>query len=372
MAVETKKGVKQIPIFIPAKSKEVFKRELGQKNILKLSANESRMGCSPKVAEALLQMEDEFSSYPDVGCTVLKEKVASFHGVKEEQVVFGNGSFELILLIAQAYLEESEEVITPVPSFGWYIVASFHRNAIVKKIPLKEFEVDLEGMLQAVTNKTKIIWLCNPNNPTGKLIPYRELKEFVERVPQNVLIVLDEAYIDFAPADYQDAVPLIQKYDNLVVLRTFSKLYGLASFRIGYALAQEEIIQNITRVKLPINVSAESQVAAIAAFADQEFKKKVYENNRRSLQLYYETFRKWNLNYLESNGNFVMVNLERDSREVEQKLAKHGILVRNGEGFGYINWLRITIGTYEDNQTVLAALGEILNKQTVSEGEENE
>ena len=363
MSVKAKKGVADIPIFIPAKSIEAVREELGKKEIIKLSANENRLGYSPKIPEALKKEAGKLNIYPDVGCPVLREAVAGHHGIRDDRILFGNGLFEVILLIAQAYVDSGDEVLVPETTFGWYATASLHEDAVVKKIPLKNFEIDLNAITDAITDRTKIVWLCNPNNPTGRLIPETDLEDFLRKVPEDVLVVIDEAYIDFAPENYRDAVHFIEQYDNLVVLRTFSKLYGLAALRIGYALANEDIIENLTKVKQPLNVNANSQIAAKVSLEDREFKQKVQENNRKGLQMYYDTFKKWKLQYIESFANFLLVNIETDSGRVEQELMQEGILLRNGKRFNYDGWLRITVGTYEDNVTVIKALGRILGKK---------
>lgn len=361
MAVRARKGIEDIGIFIPARSKESLQKELGDKTIIKLGANESRIGASPKIIEEINKQAEDFYLYPDPGCGLLRETLAEYHSVPEDMFVFGNGSFELILLISEAYLEENDEVIVPTPSFGWYAGSAKITGNKVVSIPINDHsDIDLEKTYESINDNTKIIWICNPNNPTGKLLPKDELKEFVNKVSGNVLVVIDEAYIDFVPKSYGDSIEWLKEYDNLVILRTFSKLYGLASMRIGYGIASPEIVQNINRMKQPMNLSRLSQLAAKVAIEDIEHKERVYENNRTGLEYYSSTFDKWGLEYIKSQANFIMVNIKTDSSVVEQKLVARGILIRNAEMFGYPEWLRITIGTKEDNETVVEALAEIL------------
>ncbi len=364
MAVKTKAGLLTKP-FIPSKPVEVLEEESNGKKLIKLGLNENRLGCSPKVAEAIRQAPESYALYPEIGLPLFRKTVAAYHGLKDNQVLFGSGLFEIILLLSQAYLEKDDEVITPVPSFDWYGAASVRQDAVVKKVPLKGYEIDLDRIASEITEKTKIIWLCNPNNPTGRLIPAEQLQSFVENMPDRILIVVDEAYIDFSPKEYPSADRLIERHDNLAVLRTFSKLYGLASFRIGYILADPTIIDALNHVKHPLNVSAQAQLAAEASLQDDVFRQKVWNNNRDSLALYYRTFEKWGLPYVETAANFFLVDVQRDSVEVVQQLAAEGIFVRPGAGFGpeYQTFLRISVGTMEDNQIVLAALGRILGKE---------
>lgn len=361
MSVKAKEGVEKIEVFIPARSKESLQEELGNKTIIKLGANESRLGFSPKIAEALKQQYDDLYLYPDPGCGLLRETLAKYHNVDEDNFAFGNGSFELIQVISQAYLEKDDEVILPSPSFGWYAAsAKMAGNKAVGVGLNPNHETDLDAIYKAINEHTKIIWLCNPNNPTGKLIPKDDLLEFVERVPSNILLVIDEAYIDFVPKEYGDSVSWIKEHDNLVILRTFSKLYGLASMRIGYAIANPDIVANINRMKQPMNIGRIPQIAANVAISDEEFKKKVFDNNREGLEYYYSVFDKWGLEYIKSDANFLMVNIKADADQVEQKLIKQGILIRNAAMFGYKNWLRITVGTKSDNEALISALANIL------------
>lgn len=366
MAVKTKSGLLKKPL-IPSKPVEAIKDEQNNKGLIKLGLNENRLGCSPKVVEALRQDPETYALYPEIGLPLLQEIVAKYHGLQKDQVLFGSGLFEVILLLAQAYLEAGDEVIVPVPSFDWYSAVSIRQDAVVKKVHLKGYETDLDGIFKEITDKTKIIWLCNPNNPTGRLIPYDELEEFIKKVPDRILIVIDEAYIDFAPQEYVSAKQLITQHDNLVVLRIFSKLYGLASFRIGYALADSSITDALNHVKHPLSVSEQAQIAAKVSLEDDEFRQKVWQHNRDSLKQYYTVFEKWGLPYVETAANFVLVDVQRDGTEVAKKLAEEGILVRSGAGYGpeYKNFLRISIGTTEDNKILLETLGRILNKEVI-------
>jgi histidinol-phosphate aminotransferase len=351
--------------YIPLKPTDAIKSEQSGRKLIKLGLNENRLGCSPKVAEALRLAPEDYALYPEIGLPLLKEVVADYHGLKAEQVLFGSGLFEIILLLAQAYLEPGNEVLVPTPSFDWYNAVSIRQDAVVREVPLKGYETDLDSMYAQITDRTKIIWLCNPNNPTGRLIPQEDLKAFIEKVPERILIVIDEAYLDFAPREYQSADQLINSHDNLAVLRTFSKLYGLASFRIGYILADPSIIDALNHVKQPLDVSEQAQIAARVSLEDAKFRDRVWKHNRDSLRQYYAAFDAWGLPYVETAANFFLVDVGRDSVEVAEDLAKEGILIRPGAGFGpgYETFLRISVGTDEDNSILLKALSNILNKK---------
>ncbi|MDP4178553.1 MAG: histidinol-phosphate transaminase [Bacillota bacterium] len=346
----------------PAKSLQEIQDELGIDKILKLSANENAMGCSPLVYKALQKLPEEINLYPDFYCTKLREKLIKTLNVKEEQLIFGNGSFELISLLAQAFINSGEESIIPEPSFGWYKTVTLAMNGVIKSIPLRNHKIDLKDVLNQVNDKTKIIWLCNPNNPTGTIFEKQEFEKFIENIPTRIILVLDEAYIDFVSSDeYFDTTKLVDKYKNIISLRTFSKVYGLASLRIGYGIADKEIIDIINKIRLPINVNAAAQAAALASLNDENFKKSCIENNKEGKEYYYKSFSEMGLEYIPTETNFIMVNVLKDSMKVTDELLRKGISLRAGTEFGMNTWLRITIGKIEENILVIEKLKQVLN-----------
>lgn len=368
MSVTEKRILNSIKEYAPAKSRESIKRKYGIEHLIKLAGNENRLGCSPKAQEALheyINDQEQVFLYPDGNVTVLRELAAAKHHVTADQFIFGNGSFELIEVIAKTYLEEGDEAILSDPSFGWYENVTKQAGAIPVKVPAQNFETDTEGILAAITDRTKIIWLCNPNNPTGTMIAADVLLDFVARVPSNVLLVLDEAYLDFVEEDYVDSAALIENYDNLIALKTFSKLYGLAGFRIGYGYADKKIIASLLKSKTPINVSSLAQVAATASIQDEDFRQKVLRNNKRCLEWFYETLDELQLPYVRSYANFILFDTGIDSAVVTEEYLKHGILVRGGAEYGYPTYIRVTIGTEDDTRQVL----EILRDLVASKGQ---
>lgn len=333
-----------------------------EKDLIKLAGNENRWGCSPKVIKAINDNRAFFSYYPDVNATKLREKLVKKHNVSEDNLIFGNGSFELLTLIGEAYIGKGDEAIYTDPSFGWYLNVTLKNEGTIIKVPVtKDKEVDTEGILSRISDKTKVIWLCNPNNPTGTVLTPDELISFVNKVPENVLIVLDEAYIDFIDGEYIDTVDLVKKHDNVISLRTFSKTYGLASFRVGYGIASKDIIKNLLKVKLPINLNFAAQVSALAAMEDKDFFDYVIRSNRKELEYYYKEFESLGLKYIPSNGNFILVYTGIDGGYVENEFAKSGIIIRKGEEFGLDGWLRISVGKSEENIIVIDTLKKILN-----------
>jgi histidinol-phosphate aminotransferase len=361
MSVRARKAVEELPVYKPAKSIAAAKREYGFDKVIKLAGNENTLGFSPKARQALLQLD---SYYPDGAGVNLREKLAEYTGVDKEQIILGNGSFELLFLVGLAFLEQGEETIIAEPSFGWYKNVTLILGGKIVSVPLNEnFGVDLDGILAAVTKKTKIIWLCNPNNPTATILTQSQLENFLEKLPRDIVVVLDEAYCDFvAEKNYPDSVSLLKKYDNIIILRTFSKLEGLAGLRLGYGIADPQLLTYLNKVRMPLNVNAAAQLAGAAAIDDVDFKRQTLENVKNGRKQYYEAFDKWGLKYTISNTNFIWVDAECDSAAVIEEFLRHGILIRAGEEYGYPSCLRITIGSKEENEQVIKLLSEILKK----------
>jgi histidinol-phosphate aminotransferase len=366
MAVRQRKVLDEIVSYKPAKSLESVRRELGLSEIIKLAGNENNHGCSPYVTKALTEFFGELTLYPDMYGTQLREELAARLGVKENELVFGNGSFELLSLVAQAFLEEGREAVIPAPSFGWYRNATVTSGATPVTVPLgDDYAVDLNKVFEKVNDRTAVVWLCNPNNPTGAYFTAKQLANFLRVLPSSVLVVLDEAYIDFVYGeDPPRATELIYEYPNVISLRTFSKVYGLASLRIGYGIADASVIDSLERVRLPINTNAAAQTAALAALRDDEHYRYVVEANAAGRELYYKTLEKWDVAYIPTQCNFIMLDTGRDSAETVNEYLKNGIMLRGGAEFGMPTWLRITIGTERENKKVLDILGKILGKNT--------
>lgn len=354
--VKERSGVQKIAPYQAARSLESVKREFGLDQIIKLAGNENRLGCSSRVAGILEEQKSQFSFYPDSNCTVLRERLSSIHNVEPDHLVFGNGSFELIALIAHAYLETGEEAVIPDPSFGWYRNVTLQMNGKPVMVPLKEFAIDTDEILRLISGQTKIIWICNPNNPTGTVLKEEQLRDFIKKVPDHILVVLDEAYIDFVEEPYFDTTELIKQHKNVILLRTFSKLYGLASFRIGYGIGDPELIEKINKVRSPLSVSFPAQKAAEVSLEDEDFKKLVLDNNRKSLDLYYSELKRLGLDYVRSNGNFILIRTGADGEAVEKAFLQNGIIIRNASEFGLDGWIRVSVGTFEENKKVIRVM----------------
>lgn len=358
MGIKPREAVETLPKYVPAKSIDSVKREYGFKRVIKLAGNENTSGFSPSVWKALKSVT---SYYPDMSYSALKEKLSKRFGIDDSKIVIGNGSFELISLIGLTYLESDDESIIVKPSFGWYTNATLTMGAIPVYVDLVDFKTDLDAVLNAVTDKTKVIWICNPNNPVGTIINEKEMTDFLDRLRDDILVVLDEAYIDFVVEEgFPDTIKLLGQYKNIILLRTFSKLEGLAHFRIGYGFAEPDIIEHINRVKLPINVNGAAYAAAVAAIDDEEFKEAYKVSVRNGLQQYYGFLDKKGLHYIKSNTNFILFDTKIDSSIIVDKALKKGILVRDASEFGYPTYIRVSIGSYEENQQFIDVLEETL------------
>lgn len=323
-----------------------IKKQFNLTNIVKLSSNENPYGYSPELDKLTF---DNFNIYPDGHASLLRTVMAEKLSVDEDQLIFGAGSDEIVQLLCRAFLYPKTNTVMATGTFPQYKHHATIEDAEVREVQTKEGYHDLDGMLEAIDENTRIIWLCSPDNPTGTLHSKRKLKEFIQHCPEHVLVVLDEAYYEFIDEEKQlDSLSLIDKHDNLIVLRTFSKAYGLAGLRIGYGIMHPDIAAKLNVVRGPFNANASAQKAAIAAINDQEFIKEIVKDNtqvRRSFELF---LNKLGWHYYHSQTNFILVSTPISGTEVFQYLLENGFIVRPGELLGYPNTVRITIGKEED------------------------
>ncbi|WP_026563922.1 histidinol-phosphate transaminase [Bacillus sp. UNC41MFS5] len=359
-----KEQLLQLTPYQPGKSIEAVKRQYKLDKIVKLASNENPFGCSSQALDALQSNQTSLAIYPDGYATTLRETLSAFLQIDEEELIFGNGSDNLIQIISRALLHPNANTIMATPSFSQYKHNAVIEGAICKEIPLVNGNHDLDAMLAAVDDQTNVIWLCSPNNPTGTYIPEAKLNAFLEKVPADILVVLDEAYYEYVVAeDYYDSIKLAQKYENLIVLRTFSKIYGLAALRIGYGVANPSIIKALEPAREPFNVSSLGQLAASAAIKDQQFINICKEKNRQGLEQFYEFCGKYELDYYPSQTNFILIDCKTDGDVVFQNLMQRGYIVRSGKALGFPTGVRITVGSFEQNEGVLNALGEFLSQK---------
>jgi histidinol-phosphate aminotransferase len=292
--------------------------------------------------------------------------VASQLGVNPNQIIFGAGSDEVILMIARAFFVQGDENIMATHTFPQYKHNAEIEGAVSIEVSLINGKHDLPGMLNRITDRTKVVWICNPNNPTGTIVTNTELQHFMEQVPSSVLVVLDEAYCEYTDTvEYPDGLALLNKYKNIILLRTFSKIYGLASLRIGYGIGHPEIIRFINQVREPFNTSRFAQAAAIAAFQDHDFITSCRENNSRGIEFLNTQFQRLGLISYPAHGNFIMVDTQRPAAEVFDALLRRGIIVRGGHKLDFPTSIRVTVGNQEQNDKFIAALEQVLSELTV-------
>ncbi|MBO8158468.1 histidinol-phosphate transaminase [Thermosyntropha sp.] len=349
--------------YVPGKPIEEVKRELGIEDIIKMASNENPLGASPLAVEAIKKSLDRLHYYPDSNNFYLKQKLARVNDISEDAIIIGNGSDELLKLLAETFLSPGDEVIFGDPSFVEYEFTATIMGAKCINVPLKDFRHDLRAMLDEITDKTKIIYICNPNNPTGTYSTRAEIEEFMRKIPSDVLVVFDEAYFEYVDAkDYISGIDYVKEGRNAVVLRTFSKIYGLAGLRVGYGFTNPEIAKAVERVTEPFNVNLLAQIAAEAALDDIEHVKKSCRLNREGKNYLYSQFEEMGLKYVPTEANFIFVDTGRNSREVFQKLLQLGVIVRTGDIFGFPSFIRVTIGTEEENKRFINALKEVLGE----------
>lgn len=350
----------------PGKSINEVKRQYSLSEIVKLASNENPFGCSEKVLSEIANFTGKFSIYPDGYATDLRFKLAEHLNVKPEQLILGNGSDEIIQMISRGLLSPETNTVMAAPTFPQYKHNGIIEGCEIREIPLIDGAHDLEGMAAAIDQKTAVVWLCSPNNPTGIYIKEEDLLEFLSRVPNDVLVVLDEAYFEYVSAeDFHDSIGLLEDYKNVIVLRTFSKIYGLASLRVGYGIAHEETIAALEPAREPFNVNTLAQAAAIAALEDQDFIRKCKQENMAGLEQFYLFCDEAGLTYYPSQGNFILIDFAADGQEVFQFLLERGFIVRSGTALGFPTSVRITIGSREQNAGVIEKIKEYLHVNTV-------
>ena len=348
-----RKGILKIQSYVPGKSIEEVQKELGAKKWIKLASNENLLGPSAKAIVAIRKELPNIYLYPEGPCPVLRKALAEKFGITERMVVVSNGADNLILMIANAFLNERDEVVMADPTFSVYANVTQIMGAKPIKVKLKNFTHDLDSMLKKVSSRTKLIFICNPNNPTGTTVTRKAFNEFLSKLPGRVIVVFDEAYGDFSEDAFNpNGLDYVKKGKQLIVLRTFSKVYGLAGVRIGYGFAHEELIRNLLKVKLPFEPSTLAQAAGIAALADKEFLHRSLALNTRSLRYLTEELAAAGLTVIPSEANFVMIVLpsEQHVERLSEGLLSRGVIVRPLKAFGLPHCLRISTGTDEDNR----------------------
>lgn len=354
-------GVKSLSPYQAGKPIEELERELGITNIIKLASNENPFGFPESAKQAIINQLNDLTRYPDANGFGLKAAVSKKFGVAPNQVTLGNGSNDLLELFAHTFAGEKDEIIYSQYAFIVYPLVTKAINAVAREIPAKNWGHDLEGFLAAINEKTKLIFIANPNNPTGNFLTEAEVDRFLAKVPENVIVVLDEAYTEFtAENERLNSFGLLQKYPNLIISRSLSKAYGLAGLRIGYAVSNPEIADLLNRVRQPFNCNSLALASAVAVMNDDEFVKKVAENNRLEMARYEAFCQAQGLEYIPSKGNFITIDFKQLAAPIYEALLREGVIVRPIAGYGMPNHLRISIGLPEENDRFFKALIKVL------------
>ncbi len=353
--------IQSITPYPPGKPVEELQRETGIERTVKLASNENPLGPSPLAIKAILEAVGRVHRYPDGGGYNLVQRLSTHLQVDPQCIVLGNGSDDMISMLTRAFLQKRDEAIAGTPSFLMYEIMVQSAGATLIQVPLKDLAVDLEGFLKKITPKTRMVFICNPNNPTGMAINRKAFEEFLREVPPHVVVVMDEAYIEFVrePSvargmDYFDGgFPLVE-------LRTFSKAYGLAGLRVGYGVMSKEIAGIIHRVRQPFNVNLLAQLGAAAALEDEAFLKKTVGLTHDGLDFLYKELDKLGITYFPTQTNFFLIDLKKDADAVFEDLLKHGIIVRSMSPYDYPTTIRVNVGLPEENRLFIEALKRVL------------
>lgn len=356
-------GVQQLAPYVPGKPADELARELGLPldSIVKLASNENPLGPSPKVIAAISQAVPELTRYPDGNGFVLKQALAQKFAVEPAQVTLGNGSNDILELVAKAWLAPGLNAVFSQHAFAVYPIATMAVGAECREIPANNYGHDLPAILAAIDANTRVVFIANPNNPTGTWFDQQALADFLAQVPEHVIVVLDEAYIEYAePGELPDGMDFLAKHANLIVSRTFSKAYGLAALRIGYAISSPMIADVLNRIRQPFNVNSLGLVAAVAALEDDEYLQESRASNKHGLQQLSTAFDRLGLSYIESRGNFIAVDFARDAAPINQALLEQGVIVRPVAGYAMPTFLRVSVGTEQENARFIEVLEQVL------------
>ncbi len=361
MKLKTSKQIESIKAYEPGKPINELEREFGIKEAVKLASNENPIGHSLLVTDAVKETLNTMNRYPDPRGHDLTEALAKKYNIRSENIIIGNGSDEIISLLANAFLKTNEEALMPLPSFLMYEICVKIAKGTPVMVPLKDFQIDFNEMLKKINNKTKMIFLTNPFNPTGNIFTKHDFLSFAEKVPENVLIVVDEAYMEFVKDDSAfNSLENPLNDNRIVTLRTFSKAYGLAGFRLGYGIMDKEVAGTLHKIRPPFNVNSLAQAAGLAALNDVEFLDKSVEFILKEINFITDELDKMGLDYLPTHANFLMVNVDKDSTQIFNDLLKLGVIVKSMKSYGFKNWIRVNAGKQNENKSFIKALKKVL------------
>lgn len=350
----------EINPYVPGKPIEEVEREKGIKNIVKLASNENPLGPSPLALKAIKACLKNLNRYPDGSGFYLKQELVKIFNLKFENFILGNGSNELIDIAARTFCEKDENIVSPFPSFVAYYLAAEQLGIKLKISRLKDYSLDLDDIYKLIDDKTKIVFISNPNNPTGTFFSNDKIINFIKKVKDGVLVVIDEAYIEYIGKSLVEDIN-IADFPNVLIIRTFSKVYGLAGLRVGYGIGHKDLISLMDRVREPFNVNSLSLSAAAAALKDKEYLEKVIAVNETEKNYLYGEFKKIGIEFIETGANFILVKLKgQKAAEISEKLLDSGVIIRPMDRFGYGDMVRITVGTHKENVKLIKALRRLI------------
>lgn len=359
-------GIRRLQPYLPGKPIAEVQREYGVNHVIKLASNENPLGPSPKVLQCLRDQLDQIARYPDGAGFELRQKLAAKHGVQANRITLGNGSNDILELIARTFVAPGDEVIFSQYAFAVYPIATQAVDGKPIQIPARDWGHDLDAMREAITDRTRLIFIANPNNPTGTWLARDELHSFLKAVPERLPVVLDEAYIEYASDarmaidNFPNALDWLEEFPNLIICRTFSKAYALAGLRVGYGISHPVIADLLNRARQPFNVNLLAQAAAVVALDDAAHLEQGIALNAHGITQLYDGFERIGLSYIRSAGNFVCVDVGRPAGAVNEALLRDGVIVRPVANYGMPNHLRISVGLPEENQRLLESLDKAL------------
>lgn len=351
-------GIEQLKPYQTGKPISELQRELGLAEIIKLASNENPLGCSEQVKRAVADAISEISRYPDGGGFILKEQIKQQFGFDHECITLGNGSNDILEIIAHTFVSEHDSVVYSEHAFAVYALVTQALGAEAIEVPAVDFGHDLPAMAKAIKANTKVVFIANPNNPTGTWFEESAFTEFMQQVPSHVIVVLDEAYVEYFPENF-DSLQFLRQYPNLIVSRTLSKCYGLAALRVGFALSSPEVSNYLNRIRQPFNVNHLAMVAGVAALQDQDFIERSREVNKAGMAQLQQGIEALGLSYVPSRANFLLVNIQADAVATFNALLREGVIVR---AVGIPQHIRVSIGTEQENAIFLKALAKVLGK----------
>ncbi len=352
--------ITSLPIYKPGKPIEELQRELGFQEAIKLASNENPLGPSPKAVKKIIEVAAFSNIYPDGDCFELKKKISVKENILPNEIILGNGSNEVLELIAHTFLQQGDNAVMGEFCFIVYPIVTKLSEATIRRVPMKNLVLSLEDVVREVNEHTKVVFIANPNNPTGGRSTRKEIEAFLERIPTNVLVVIDEAYAEYMQDENLNVSSMIEKHHNLLILKTFSKAYGLAGLRIGYAMGTQELVALLNKPREPFNVNYLAQIAAATAIEDEKHVDDSVKLNKKGMTYLKSEFSKMNIKTYPSYANFILIEFNSEARIIYEELLKRGVITRPLENYGLLNHLRITIGLESENVKLVETIKEVL------------